>query len=330
MIAAQTSRRRYQWRKLGRVFDPTDYAQRHESWMSEFAQAPSVIVFDDYLRVFFSCRPKPDPRGQYKSYCTYLDVDREDPTRVIRVADHPILPLGELGMFDEFGTYPISVIRLGNTLRGYYAGWTRCESVPFNTAIGVAESSDKGTSFEKLGPGPVIPYTVDEPFVISGPKIRSFNGRFYLYYIAGRQWILDRGRPEPVYKIRLATSDDGLNWEKLGRDLIADQRGTEEAQASPDVVYSGGRYHMFFCHRSGRDYRNQTGGYRIGYAWSEDAIRWHRDDRRAGLETSDAGWDHQMVSYPHVVIVDGKTYLFYLGNDVGKQGFGVAELEGEL
>lgn len=37
-----------------------------------------------------------------------------------------------------------------------------------------------------------------------------------------------------------------------------------------------------------------------------------------------------MIAYPHVVKLNGKYYMFYLGNEVGKYGFGIAELEGDL
>ena len=320
----------YRWRKLGNVFDPTASIQPGADWIKEFAQAPCAIVRDDVVRVYFSCRPAPDDNGQYTSHCAFLDLDRRDLTQVRRVSDGPILSLGDSGTFDQFGTYPISVIDHRNGYRAYYAGWTRCESVPFNTAIGVAKSDASGERFEKLGSGPVIPYTIDEPFVLSGPKIRRFDGVWFLYYIAGRKWIVDEGRPEPVYKIRLATSDDGFHWRKLNRDLIESRIESDEAQASPDVIFSGDRYHMFFCYRRSRDYRGKSGGYRIGYAWSRDAIEWHRDDDRCGITVSDTGWDSEMVSYPHVAMVDGTTYMFYLGNQVGKHGFGLAVLEGEL
>lgn len=320
----------YRWKKLGKVFDPTDSSVADGSWIQEFAQAPCVVPHAEFLRVYFSCRPAPDVNGQYKSYCTFLDLDRSDILNVLRVSSGPVLPLGEPGTFDQFGTYPISVIPIGDRYRAYYAGWTRCESVPFNTAIGVAESRDGGETFTKLGTGPVIPYTPDEPFVISGPKVRRFGGRWYLWYIAGRKWVLDDGRPEPVYKIRMATSDDGLHWEKQGRDLIASCLEPDEAQASPDVVYSGGRYHMFFCYRRSRQYRGKSGGYRIGYAVSDDLFNWQRDDSRVGLTVSGSGWDSEMVSYPHIFQQGEATYLFYLGNQVGRHGFGVAELEGAL
>ena len=37
-----------------------------------------------------------------------------------------------------------------------------------------------------------------------------------------------------------------------------------------------------------------------------------------------------MVAYPHVFTLEGRTYMLYLGNQVGRFGFGVAELAGEL
>ncbi len=38
----------------------------------------------------------------------------------------------------------------------------------------------------------------------------------------------------------------------------------------------------------------------------------------------------EMISYPHVFELDGQTYLAYLGNQVGRHGFGLAVLEGTL
>jgi hypothetical protein len=280
--------------------------------------------------MYFSCRPPADANGQYVSRSAFVDLDRNDLFKVISVAEHPILELGGTGTFDEFGTYPVSVIRDGRDIRAYYAGWTRCESVPFNVAIGAAVSHDGGTTFTKLGRGPVLGYSPDEPFVQSGPKIRRFNGRWYLWYIAGRRWIVADGRPEPVYKIRMASSDDGITWTKHHRDLIASRIEEDEAQASPDVFFANGRYHMFFCYRHSSGYRGRDRGYRIGYATSTDLTEWTRDDARAGLDVSADGWDSEMVSYPHLFELDGTTYMAYLGNQVGREGFGLARLSGQL
>ena len=238
--------------------------------------------------------------------------------------------MGGLGEFDEFGTYPVSVIRNGDEVRAYYAGWTRCESVPFNVAIGMATSRDGGETFAKLGNGPVLSYSPDEPFVLSGPKIRRFNDTWYLWYIAGRKWKMVEGRAEPVYKIRMASSSDGIHWNKVNKDLIESRIEEDEAQASPDVFYANGKYHMFFCYRYSSHYRGKENGYRIGYASSTNLTDWVRDDAKAGIDVSEEGWDAEMISYPHVFELDGKTYLAYLGNQVGRYGFGLAVLDGKL
>ncbi len=141
----------FRWEKLGKVFSPQ--AVEGRSWLKEFAQAPATLVFDDFVRVYFSCRPAADANGQYVSYSAFVDLDRADLFKIRRVAERPILRLGGLGEFDEFGTYPVSVIRDGDEVRAYYGGWTRCESVPFNVAIGCAISRDQGKSFRKLGTG---------------------------------------------------------------------------------------------------------------------------------------------------------------------------------
>lgn len=318
----------FRWRKLGKVFTPQAVVGR--PWLKEFAQAPATLVFDDFVRVYFSCRPPADANGQYVSYSAYVDLDRADLFQVRRVSEQPILALGGLGEFDEFGIYPVSVVRDGDAVRAYYAGWTRCESVPFDVAIGCAVSRDGGRTFDKLGRGPVLGPSLHEPFVLSGPKIRRFDGQWFLWYIAGRKWKMVAGRPEPVYKIRMATSVDGIGWTRVNRDLIDSRLEEDEAQASPDVFFANGRYHMFFCYRRSVDYRGHAGGYRIGYASSVNLVDWTRDDAKAGIDVSVEGWDAEMVSYPHVFELDGATYMAYLGDQVGRHGFGLAVLDGRL
>lgn len=315
----------FTWKKLGRIFDPTQVSGK--SWLKEFAQAPATLLLDDVVRVYFSCRPPADPDGRYVSYSAYVDLDRKDLSVIRGLSQDPILPLGDLGCFDEFGTYPVSVIRHKDELLAYYAGWTRCESVPFNVAIGMARSRDGGKTFKKMGKGPVLSYSMDEPFVLSGPKIRRFNDRFYLFYIAGKKWVTDNGKPEPVYTIRMATSDDGVHWVKHHKDLIPPRVEADEAQASPDVFFYEGKYHMFFCYRHSTGYRGKERGYRIGYASSTDLENWERDDSRAGITVSEGeAWDNEMVSYPHVFELEGEWFMLYLGNQVGRYGFGIAQL----
>ena len=298
-----------------------------ESWMREYAQSPSVVIFEDFIRVFVCSRARPDAKGQYVSRLGFIDLRRDNFFKIIRICEKPVLALGGLGTFDEFGTYPASIIRNGSEIRAYYAGWTRCETVPFNAAIGLAVSSDNGESFDRLGPGPVLSYTPDEPFVLGSPKVRKFNGVWCLWYSSGKKWIQHELKPEPVYKIRMAHSNDGIHWIKWGKDIIESLLEENECQASPDVFFFQGRYHMFFSYRNHLNYRIKNRGYRIGYAVSDDLKTWNRNDAGAGITLSANGWDSQSVSYPHVFELDDKIYMLYQGNEIGKSGFGLAQLE---
>jgi len=311
----------FKWKKLGRIFNPSDLKN---SWMKEYAQAPSVVVFDQFVRVYFSSRDLPDANGMYVSRLGYIDLDRNDLTKVINVSPEPILALGELGTFDEHGTYPASVIRTETEFRVYYAGWTRCVSVPFNAAIGVAISNDNGNTFSRIGKGPVLSFTPDEPFVLGSPKIRKFGNKWVLCYSSGRTWIANNGQPQPMYKIRMAISDDGINWNRIGKNLISDVLEENECQAGADILFRNGVYHMFFSYRYNLNFRDKGRGYQIGYAYSTNLLDWTRDDEKAGLKCSETGWDDESVSYAHVFELDSKTYMLHQGNEIGRYGLGLA------
>lgn len=318
------------WKKIGQIFDPTKWNDGIERpWMKEFSQSTSTLIFDDFIRVYFSCRPHKDNIKQATSYTTFLDLDKNDLTKILKVHDKPILPLGDLGTFDEFAVYPTSVIRKeNNDVWLYYAGWNRMQSVPFNTSIGLAISKDNGVSFNRIGNGPILSHSIDEPFVISGPKIRKFNNIYYLFYLSGCKWIKENNQSEIIYKNRVAKSVDGINWEKMGINIIPDKLNENECQAGPDVFYYNGKYHMYYVYRYGTsDHRTIPGrGYKIGYAHSDDLIKWTRDDDNGGIDYSDSGWDSTMHHYPHIFELDGKYYMLYNGNDFGKYGFGLASL----
>jgi sucrose-6-phosphate hydrolase SacC (GH32 family) len=315
----------FKWEKLGKIFDPRDH--KNEKWMQEFAQSPAVLIFEKHVRVYFCSRPAPTSDGQYLSYLSYVDLDRKNLLRIINFCREPMLNLGAYGTFDEFGTYPISVIRDQEIVLIYYAGWSRCESVPFNAAIGLAISHDNGDTFSRLGEGPVLSYSPDEPFLLGSPRIRKYNGRWYLWYVSGKEWIKTEHKPEPVYKIRMASSADGINWVKFGKDLIESKLGEHECQACPDVIFHEGKYHMFFSYRGIHNYKTKEGGYRIGYASSVDMMNWERCDEMVSLSLSEEGWDSEMICYPHVFMLDGETYMLYQGNEMGRSGIGLAKLD---
>lgn len=317
------------WKKLGQVFDPTSWRDGIErNWMKSHAQCTSTLIFEDVVRIYFSSRYENDSQGQATSTTSYLEVDRNNLQKVLRVSSEPVLPLGGLGSFDEHAIYPTSVIRHEGKVLLYYAGWSRCKSVPFNTSIGLAISEDGGKTFERYGSGPVLSASPFEPFVISGPKIRRFGDMFYMYYLAGSNWVDSGGKPEIIYKNRMATSQDGINWKRENRNIIEDKYDSLECQAGPDVFMYDGKYHMYFVYRQGLNFRTEENrGYKIGYAVSDNGFNWKRADENVGIHYSRDGWDSKMHHYPHIFELDGNHYMIYNGNDFGRFGFGLAVLE---
>jgi len=322
----------YKWEKLGLIFNPA-LDENRPDWRWNFAQGQNALIFEDFVRVYFCSREKPNELGQTVSRVAFVDLERKNLRNVIKISQKPVLELGLTGTFDEFGTYPFCPIRVNDLIYGYYGGVTRCESVPFNAAIGIAISEDNGLTFNKLGNGPILSYSLDEPFVVCSPKVRFFQGQYFMFYSSGTQWIKTDGRPEICYKLRMAVSKDGVHWEKLHKYIIADKLGYEEAQACGDVIFKNETYHMFFCYRRSLDFRrNKENAYKIGYAHSKDLINWERNDDAVGISISEneQDFDNEMVAYPNVFELDGNIYMLYLGNEVGKMGFGLAKLKGDL
>lgn len=313
------------WKKIGRVLHPAQFNEIW--WINDFIQSPAVLVLHDRIRMYFCSRNKPDEKGRYCSYIGFADLDLTNPTNVLAISEEPVIALGETGTFDEFGTYPVSAIRFNNEIRLYYGGITRCATVPFNAAIGCAISTDNGFIFHKTGPGPVISYSPDEPFVVGSPKVKIFNGKWYVWYASGRAWRSNEEGIQPVYKIRGAVSEDGINWTKIGRNLLADVLEEDECQASGDVNYANGRYHMLFSYRYNYGFKNPGRGYRTGYAWSEDLLHWNRIENHAGLVTSDAPYENDSVSYPNLFLHQNEYYAIYQCNGMGKEGVALAKLE---
>jgi hypothetical protein len=315
------------WQKLGKIFDPADHLL--PNGCVQFAQSPQTLVFDDFVRIYFSTRSV-DETGKFLSHIAYVDMSRDLQT-TLRVADSTVIPLGELGGFDEHGIFPMNIVRHDGLIYGYTCGWNRRVSVSVDTAIGLAFSHDDGKTFQRIGPGPVLSASLKEPCLVGDGFVKVIDDVFHMWYIFGTGWKRPApdSAPDRTYKIGHATSADGVIWQKEeARQIIADRLGTNESQALPSVVDIDGRLHMFFCYRESFDFRTTQGrGYRIGHAWSDDRMNWTREDDNPYLTGTPGAWDSDMQCYPHAFTCDGRVYLLYNGNEFGRHGFGIAVLK---
>lgn len=314
------------WEKLGKIFDPTNFKLPNDCF--GFAQSPQALVFDKFVRIYFSTRQQ-DQTGKFLSHISFVDMDKNFST-ILDVSSKTVLDLGGLGCFDEHGIFPLNVLRYGDRILGYIGGWSRRVSVSVETSIGMAVSVDNGLTFRRMGDGPVLTSTLNEPFLVGDPFVAVIDSIFHMWYIYGVKWINhpDENDPQRIYKIGHATSTDGILWKKTGKQIITDRLNSDECQALPTVFRCNGKYHMYFCYRQVAGFRKTSSkAYRIGYAFSNDLQNWTRDDANAGIDVSANGWDSDMQCYPHVFKCDERLYMLYNGNEFGRFGFGIAVLD---
>jgi hypothetical protein len=316
------------WQKLGQIFNFKDspFSQNYVS----HAQSPQALVLDDRVRIYFSTRTIDKP-NKFLSHVQYVDYDL-GLKKQIGYSDHEVIALGKLGCFDEHGIFPLSPTPVGDEVYAYTNGISRRVSVAVETSIGFAVSSDKGKTYKRLGDGPLVSTSLNEPFLVGDPFVRVFEGKFHMFYLYGKKWSEETGShpSERVYKIGHRTSDDGKTWATPGRGIIDDVVDENECQALPTVIKVDGLYHMYFCYRHMAGFRTEKGkGYKLGYAYSDDLVNWTRDDTKVGIELSESGWDSEMMCYPNIFSCNNTIYILYNGNGFGADGFGLAKLIGE-
>lgn len=294
------------WVKRRLLFAPDG----NSDWLHSHAALPVVDQIDGGFRVYFSSR---DIRGraQVGFFETGPQFDE-----VTRVSDCPVIELGPLGAFDDSGVTTSWIVNHDNKKYHYYSGWSLGVSVPFYFFIGLAISDDGGETYRRVSPSPLLERNPVDPYLTASPCVLVEDGRWRMWYVSGTGWEMKDGRPQHRYHIKYAESSDGIAWKREGFVCIDYKSADEYAISRPCVVKDGDVYRMWFASRGG--------SYRIGYAESEDGLKWTRKDEESGIDVSSSGWDSEMVAYPYVFEHEGDFCMLYNGNDYGKSGIGVA------
>jgi len=300
------------WVKRGLVFEPP----ADLGWMATHAALPVVDPMDGFHRVYFSGRDA-ESRARIGSF----DVEIGDTMRVLRVSESPWIDLGPPGCYDDSGVTTSWIVNHEGRKYFYFTGWSRGVSVPFYLFTGLAISDDGGETFCKTGMTPLLDRNETDPFLTASPCVLVENGLWRMWYVSGSDWRVEDGAAKHYYHIRYAESDDGVRWRRDGTVCIDYAGDSEHAFARPSVLAENGRYRMWYPFRGA--------AYRIGYAESDDGIRWERRDAEAGIPVSEEGWDSHMVAYPHVFRHAGRLHMLYNGDGYGATGIGWAVLETE-
>jgi predicted GH43/DUF377 family glycosyl hydrolase len=308
------------WLQKGVVFIPDG----SKEWSRTHAQSPAAVDLLDRIRIYYGTRD-----ADNRSRTSFIEVDRDDPTKLLSVHDRPVLDLGKPGTFDEDGVIASQVLAVDDALWMYYGGVSKGGSVPYRMAIGLAKSLDRGLTFTRVFEGPIVDRSPQEPYMTMAPNVMREGGGWTMWYGSGVKWTWVDGKFEPVYVTMVADSDDGISWRRTGQPCIQ-QSDPDEANTRPAVVKTADGYEMWFCFRQSKDYRDGRGSYRIGCALSRDGRTWQRVERDLGLEPAGAGWNSSTMAYPSIVVIDGRKIMFHNGDGFGKSGIGCAVWSDEL
>lgn len=307
------------WIKKGLIYYPKgengfDYSHCHK---------PTPLILNGTtIRVYFGVRDKNNI-----TRTTFIDVDINDPKKILYVHNKPVIDIGKIGTFDDSGANVSSVLRVGGKIYMYYIGWNPSTTVPTRNSIGLAVSDDNGFSFKRMYDGPILDRTKDEPYYTGAVDVLKENNVWKMWYTSGSEWKIINGKPEIFYHIKYATSLNGIDWNRDNITCIPPVNEFE-ATARPCVIKENGIYKMWYSKRSLIDFRtNIRNSYRAGYAESTDGVKWIRIDAKVGIDISEKGWDSEAIAYPYVIKVKENWYMFYNGNGFGKTGFGYAEYE---
>ena len=304
------------WQKHGVVWRPDGSL----AWARSHASGPTPLRrADGGLRIYVQCR---DAQGVGR--VGFVDVDPDDPRRVLRASTAPVLDVGAPGSFDDNGVFASSVLRLPDgRIFMYYVGFELCHHIRYRLLTGLAISEDDGETFERQRDTPVLERSTAEPHFRCGPFVLHEGGRFRMWYVAGGAWETLEGKHVPVYELRTLESDDGIRWPEAGRLVMAVQPEHEHGLGRPWVVPQAGGYRMHYSVR-----RRAPARYRLGLAHSRDGIDWTRDDGALGLDVSPGDWDGDSLEYSAEIRAGGRHWLLYNGDDFGGAGFGIAERVG--
>jgi predicted GH43/DUF377 family glycosyl hydrolase len=301
------------WEKLGLVY----CAGGEHEWAQSHAFIPTSMMLDEErIRVYVAFLDR-DKVGRIG----FVDLDADDPRRILRVSEKCVLDIGKPGTFDDSGVTPMCLLSVDECLYLYYVGWQRGLKVRYYLFTGLAMSHDGGESFQRLSQTPILDRSDGELFVRTAANVIRDGDKWRMWYIAGSRWIDVGGKQVPTYNMRYLESNDPAIWNKRG-DVCLELAGDDEfGFGRPYVVKEDGVFKMWYS------IRTISKGYRLGYAESNDGRHWERRDADVGIDVSESGWDSEMICFSCIQKTRSGTYMFYNGNNYGEIGFGVARLQ---
>jgi predicted GH43/DUF377 family glycosyl hydrolase len=251
-----------------------------------------------------------------------VDLNPENPSEIINISHSPVLDCGSAGCFDDNGVILGDVIKYENKFYMFYIGFQLVKKAKFLAFTGLAISQDNGNSFQRLKETPIMDRSPEGVFFRAIHSIAYEKGIWKIWYAIGSSWTLINNASFPSYKIAYQESLSYDKFSEIGEVCIDFERD-EYRIGRPRVYKTKQGYTMYYTKGT------ISGEYFPGVAYSQDGKTWERKDKDfpLALSSDPNGWDSMHLSYPSIISYKDKTYMFYNGNDMGRNGFGYAEQE---
>ena len=213
-----------------------------------------------------------------------------------------VLTVGPPNSWDSYSISAGAIIKIGSIYYLYYNGVGR-NGGP--CSIGLATSMD-GVHWQK-NPVPVLTASSNE-VQVGASCILSKDGEFYLYYTM---------QNHPFCAICLATSVDGVNWDKYpGNPVInASQSWEGNDIYSASYIYDSGKFTLVYMNI------DATG---FGMAYSSDGITWQKDNNNPFFipGNSSRHWAGN-IAYPDFHKINNDYRIYYTGYTFDARAIGI-------
>lgn len=179
--------------------------------------------------------------------------------------------------------------------------------------------SEDGISFKRNPTNPIFSPTGDWNCGRAiDAEVYEFKGQYFLYFATR----------DPDFKIQMlgvATAPAGTNFNREDWTLAVDASilyptlpWEQECIEGASITEQNGKLYMFYAGA----YNNSP--QQVGVAVSDDGLHWKRQSNEPFLPNGKPGeWNESESGHPHIFTdPDGRTYLFYQGNnDKGKSWY---------
>ena len=251
--------------KIGFVFKPNG---EREWWQSRCMAPVPIMLNKETIRVYMGCWDRHEI-----SRIGYIDVSSQDPTKVLGVAEKPVLDIGRPGMFDDNGVFPAHAYIHQGEILFYYTGFQLSDKVRYLNYGGLATTSVSNPDHMiRVSEVPILDRSDEGLYVRAGQSVIHEDGVFKSVYSAGSKWIELEGKLRPCYDICYTESTSYQEFPRTGKLILTNDESVEHGLGRPQLVKLKGRYYVFYTRRRlGMDYY-------FGVAGSTDCQHWERLD----------------------------------------------------